>query len=108
MSPDAAPPWARGPGFALSTAGSRSRKERKRGDSSFSIRVNARARSPWNGVAARLEEGSVVEGLGVGGGHRSMAKGIIPLKTLRDVYGNTRREQIESALLDAFMRAIRE
>ncbi len=37
-----------------------------------------------------------------------MAKGIIPLKTLRDVYGNTRREQIESALFDAFMRAIHE
>jgi nanoRNase/pAp phosphatase (c-di-AMP/oligoRNAs hydrolase) len=51
---------------------------------------------------------SVVEGLGVGGGHRSMAKGIIPLKTFRDFYGNTRREQIESALFDAFMRAIHE
>ena len=51
---------------------------------------------------------SVVEGLGVGGGHRSMAKGIIPLKTFRKVYGNTRREQIESALFDAFMRAIHQ
>ena len=51
---------------------------------------------------------SVVEGLGVGGGHRSMAKGIIPLKAFREIYGNTRREQVESALFDAFMRAIHE
>ena len=49
---------------------------------------------------------SVVEGMGVGGGHRSMAKGIIPLKTFRSIYGNARREQIESALFDEFMRAI--
>ena len=49
---------------------------------------------------------NVVEGLGVGGGHRSMAKGIIPLKTFREVYGNARREQVESALFDAFLRAI--
>jgi len=49
---------------------------------------------------------SVVEGLGVGGGHRSMAKGIIPLKAFREVYGNTTRDQIESALFDAFTRAI--
>ena len=49
-----------------------------------------------------------VQGLGVGGGHRSMAKGMIPLKTFRKVYGNTKRDQIESALFDAFMRAIHE
>jgi len=49
----------------------------------------------------------VVEGLGVGGGHRSMAKGIIPLKAFREVYGSTTREQIRSTLHDAFVRAIR-
>jgi nanoRNase/pAp phosphatase (c-di-AMP/oligoRNAs hydrolase) len=48
----------------------------------------------------------VVEGLGVGGGHRSMAKGIIPLKAFRKVYGRANREQIRSALYDAFLRAI--
>jgi len=49
---------------------------------------------------------AVVEGLGVGGGHRSMAKGIIPLKAFRKVYGKADREQIRSALFDAFVRAI--
>ncbi|MGH0036254.1 MAG: DHH family phosphoesterase [Myxococcota bacterium] len=49
---------------------------------------------------------AVVEGLGVGGGHRSMAKGIIPLKAFRQVYGKADREQIRSALYDAFVRAI--
>jgi nanoRNase/pAp phosphatase (c-di-AMP/oligoRNAs hydrolase) len=49
---------------------------------------------------------SVVEGLGVGGGHRSMAKGIIPLKAFRAIYGRATRVQIESALFDAFSRAI--
>lgn len=49
---------------------------------------------------------AVVEGLGVGGGHRSMAKGIIPLKAFRDVYGRADRTQIRSALYDAFVRAI--
>ena len=48
----------------------------------------------------------VVEGLGVGGGHRSMAKGIIPLKAFRKVYGNARRERIREALHDAFVNAI--
>ena len=48
----------------------------------------------------------VVEGLGVGGGHRSMAKGIIPIKAFREVYGRADREQIRSALYDAFLRAI--
>lgn len=51
---------------------------------------------------------SVVEGMGVGGGHRSMAKGIIPLKAFRERYGKATRELIESALFDAFMRAIHE
>jgi len=50
----------------------------------------------------------VVEGLGVGGGHRSMAKGIIPLKAFREVYGRADRAQIRSALYDAFVRAIHE
>jgi hypothetical protein len=49
----------------------------------------------------------VVEGLGVGGGHRTMAKGIIPLKAFRKVYGNATRDTIRKALLDAFASAIR-
>jgi nanoRNase/pAp phosphatase (c-di-AMP/oligoRNAs hydrolase) len=49
----------------------------------------------------------VVEGLGVGGGHRSMAKGIIPLKAFREVYGSVTREKIREALHDAFVNAIR-
>ena len=48
----------------------------------------------------------VVEGLGVGGGHRSMAKGIIPLKAFREVYGSATREKIREALHDAFVHAI--
>lgn len=51
---------------------------------------------------------AVVEGLGVGGGHRSMAKGIIPLKAFREVYGRANKEQIKSALYDAFVRAIHD
>ncbi len=50
---------------------------------------------------------AVVEGLGVGGGHRSMAKGIIPLKAFRMVYQRADRETIRRALLEAFVRAIR-
>ncbi len=49
---------------------------------------------------------AVVEGLGVGGGHRSMAKGIIPLKAFREVYGSATRERIRSALHAAFVEAI--
>ncbi|MGE4608215.1 MAG: DHH family phosphoesterase [Myxococcota bacterium] len=49
---------------------------------------------------------AVVEGLGVGGGHRSMAKGIIPVKAFREVYGSATREQIRTALHDAFVNAI--
>jgi len=48
----------------------------------------------------------VVEGVGVGGGHRSMAKGIIPLKAFREVYGSAKREKIREALHDAFVNAI--
>ncbi len=51
---------------------------------------------------------AVVDGLGVGGGHRSMAKGIIPLKAFRKVYGRTDRETIRSALFEAFVKAIHE
>jgi nanoRNase/pAp phosphatase (c-di-AMP/oligoRNAs hydrolase) len=50
---------------------------------------------------------AVVEGLGVGGGHRSMAKGMIPLKAFREVYGDARRQTIRTALLAAFQAAIR-
>ena len=49
---------------------------------------------------------AVVEGLGVGGGHRSMAKGIIPLVAFRKVYGSATREQIRKALHHAFVEAI--
>lgn len=49
---------------------------------------------------------AVVEGLGVGGGHRSMAKGIIPLATLRQEHGKADRATIHEVLLAAFIRAI--
>ena len=48
----------------------------------------------------------VVEGLGVGGGHRSMAKGIIPLRAFRQIYGRATRDAIRQALHAAFVRAI--
>ncbi len=50
---------------------------------------------------------AVVEGLGVGGGHRTMAKGIIPLKAFRHKYGRADRKTIGNALRQAFVRAIR-
>ena len=50
---------------------------------------------------------AVVEGLGVGGGHRSMAKGIIPVKAFREVFGKADRATVRRALHDAFVRAIR-
>ena len=49
---------------------------------------------------------AVVEGLGVGGGHRSMAKGIIPLKAFRKVYGSATRQRIAKVLRKAFTEAI--
>ena len=67
----------------------------------FSVRNVGYVRAAGEAVRA------VVEGLGVGGGHRSMAKGIIPLKAFRKVYGSTTREQIRKALHDAFVAAIR-
>jgi len=66
----------------------------------FSVRNVGHVRAAGEVVRA------VVEGLGVGGGHRSMAKGIIPLKAFRKVYGRADRAQVRSALLDAFVRAI--
>ena len=50
----------------------------------------------------------VVEGLGVAGGHRSMAKGVIPLKAFRKTYGSTGRECIHAALLHAFVNVTGE
>lgn len=67
----------------------------------FSVRNVGYVRAAGDVVRA------VVEGLGVGGGHRTMAKGIIPLQAFREVYGRADREQIRSALFDAFTRAIR-
>jgi nanoRNase/pAp phosphatase (c-di-AMP/oligoRNAs hydrolase) len=67
----------------------------------FSVRNVGYVRAAGDVVRA------VVEGLGVGGGHRSMAKGIIPLKAFRKVYGSATRQQIRTALHDAFVRAIR-
>jgi len=49
---------------------------------------------------------AVVEGLGVGGGHRSMAKGIIPVKAFRKIYGSADRATLRGALLEAFAKAI--
>ncbi len=67
----------------------------------FSVRNVGYVRAAGDVVRA------VVEGLGVGGGHRSMAKGIIPLKAFRKVYRTADRQRIRSALFDAFVRAIR-
>jgi nanoRNase/pAp phosphatase (c-di-AMP/oligoRNAs hydrolase) len=49
---------------------------------------------------------AVVEGLGVGGGHRSMAKGIIPLKAFRELYGDTTSKRVQAVLHEAFQKAI--
>ncbi len=68
----------------------------------FSVRNVGYVRAAGDVVRA------VVDGLGVGGGHRSMAKGIIPLKAFRKVYGSADRDRIRSALFDAFVRAIRD
>ena len=61
-----------------------------RSDLVFSVRNVGYVRAAGEVVRA------VVEGLGVGGGHRSMAKGIIPLKALREVYGSATRDQVAS------------
>lgn len=49
---------------------------------------------------------AVVEGLGVGGGHRTMAKGIIPLRAFRETFGKADRATVRRALHDAFVKAI--
>jgi nanoRNase/pAp phosphatase (c-di-AMP/oligoRNAs hydrolase) len=51
---------------------------------------------------------AVVEGLGVGGGHRSMAKGIIPVKAFRATHGKADNATIRRELFDAFVRAIHD
>ena len=75
------------------------------GTDANALRRNTRARAYYVRAAGEVVR-AVVEGLGVGGGHRSMAKGIIPLKAFREVYGSTNKNQIRSALFDAFIRAI--
>ena len=67
----------------------------------FSVRNLGYVRAAGDVVRA------VVEGLGVGGGHRSMAKGIIPLSAFRKVYGSTSRQRVREALFEAFVKAIR-
>jgi nanoRNase/pAp phosphatase (c-di-AMP/oligoRNAs hydrolase) len=67
----------------------------------FSVRNVGYVRAAGDVVRA------VVEGLGVGGGHRTMAKGIIPLTAFRKTYGDATRARIHGALHDAFLRAIR-
>jgi len=73
-----------------------------RNDLVFSVRNVGYVRAAGEAVRA------VVDGLGVGGGHRTMAKGIIPLKAFRKVYGGTGRECVREALLAAFVKTIRE
>jgi len=66
----------------------------------FSVRNVGHVRSAGEVVRA------VVEGLGIGGGHRSMAKGIIPLKAFRKRFGSARRGRVHEVLHDAFAAAI--
>jgi nanoRNase/pAp phosphatase (c-di-AMP/oligoRNAs hydrolase) len=66
----------------------------------FSVRNVGYVRAAGDVVRA------VVEGLGVGGGHRSMAKGIIPLKAFRKTYGDATRTRIQNVLQAAFAKAI--
>ncbi len=72
------------------------------GDLVFSVRNVGYVRAAGEVVRA------VVEGLGVGGGHRSMAKGIIPLKTFRERFGKADRATIRRALQKAFVTAIND
>ena len=67
----------------------------------FSVRNVGYVRAAGEAVRA------VVEGLGVGGGHRSMAKGIVPLKAFRKVHGRADQATIRRALLEAFRKATR-
>jgi nanoRNase/pAp phosphatase (c-di-AMP/oligoRNAs hydrolase) len=66
----------------------------------FSVRNVGYVRAAGDVVRA------VVEGLGAGGGHRSMAKGIIPLTAFRRSFGTASRSRIREALHAAFARAI--
>jgi nanoRNase/pAp phosphatase (c-di-AMP/oligoRNAs hydrolase) len=70
------------------------------GDLVFSVRNVGYVRAAGDVVRA------IVEGLGIGGGHRSMAKGIIPLKAFRKAFGRADRATIRRVLLAAFVRAI--
>jgi len=72
------------------------------GDLVFSVRNVGYVRA-----AGEVVRG-VVEGLGVGGGHRSMAKGIIPLKAFREKYGSATRTRIREALHKAFVTAMQK
>jgi nanoRNase/pAp phosphatase (c-di-AMP/oligoRNAs hydrolase) len=66
----------------------------------FSVRNVGYVRAAGDVVRA------VVDGLGAGGGHRSMAKGTIPLKAFRKAWGTASRKRIHEALHTAFSRAI--
>jgi nanoRNase/pAp phosphatase (c-di-AMP/oligoRNAs hydrolase) len=66
----------------------------------FSVRNVGYVRAAGEAVRA------VVEGLGVGGGHRSMAKGIIPLKVFRKLYGDVTSKRVQAVLHEAFVKAI--
>jgi nanoRNase/pAp phosphatase (c-di-AMP/oligoRNAs hydrolase) len=68
----------------------------------FSVRNVGHVRAAGGVVRA------VVEGLGVGGGHRSMAKGIIPLRAFRKVYGRADGKTIRAALQEAFVKGIHQ
>src|SRR4029453_17465220 len=70
------------------------------GDLVFSVRNVGYVRAAGDVVRA------VVEGLGVGGGHRSMAKGIIPLSAFRKTYGSATLTRIREVLHEAFVAAI--
>jgi nanoRNase/pAp phosphatase (c-di-AMP/oligoRNAs hydrolase) len=71
------------------------------GDLVFSVRNVGYVRAAGEVVRA------VVNGLGVGGGHRYMAKGIIPIKAFRKTYGKADRATVQEALHEAFLAAIR-
>ncbi len=70
------------------------------GDLVFSVRNVGYVRAAGEVVRA------VVEGIGVGGGHRSMAKGIIPVKAFRKRYKSATRQRIAEVLHKAFVAAI--
>ncbi len=71
----------------------------------FSVRNTGHVRAAGEVVRAVVES---IGGGGGGGGHRSMAKGIIPLRVIRETCGRADRHTIHQALFDAFVRAINE